>query len=128
MREELFTQLRALSMTNRAMYDLRQERNQQKVALCKELCSLNLASYQGETGPGGSLKIYTITEAGFEAIAQHLGTTVDAVRPKTLAQLAAETEMTDLSWQFLMQIAEKGSRLFDHADPEQVNPRPDVQL
>jgi DNA-binding PadR family transcriptional regulator len=125
MREELVTQLQALANTTRAMYDLRQDRNVPKVALCKELCTLKLASYQGETGPGGSMKIYAITEAGFEALAQHQGKTVAEIRPKTLAQLAAETEMNEACWQFLMQIAEKGSRLFDHADPDQVNPRQD---
>jgi DNA-binding PadR family transcriptional regulator len=125
MREELLTQLQVLSTTNRVLYDLRQDRNVQKVALCKELCTLKLASYQGETGPGGSLKIYAITEAGFEALAQHLGKTVAEIRPKTLAQLAAETEMNESCWQFLMQIAEKGSRSFHHAAPDQVNPHQD---
>jgi hypothetical protein len=67
----LWENLKNLVGKTKVEYNLRQYPQKLKSDSCERLCKLGYAVLKGETGPGDSVRIYAITDAGREALANH---------------------------------------------------------
>ena len=67
----LWEQLELMAEKGTVTYDMRYPNGQVKIDLCDNLCKQKYAMFKGETGPGGSVVSYGITDAGRSALAAH---------------------------------------------------------
>jgi hypothetical protein len=71
MNPALWEQLEAMAEKGTVTYDMRYPNGQAKIDLCEKLCKQKYTMFKGETGPGGSVVTYMITDAGREALAAY---------------------------------------------------------
>jgi hypothetical protein len=67
----LWENLKTLANNAKVQYDTRYPMQKLKVDSCERLVKLGYAVFKGETGPGDSVQIYAITDAGREALTKH---------------------------------------------------------
>ena len=67
----LWENLQKLANTTTVKYDMRSQMEKLKIDSCERLIKLGYAVFKGETGPGDSIQMYAITDAGREALANH---------------------------------------------------------
>jgi hypothetical protein len=67
----LWENLKALAGKAKVEYNTLQYPQKLKADSCERLIKLGYAVWKGDTGPGDSVQIYAITDAGREALAKH---------------------------------------------------------
>jgi hypothetical protein len=67
----LWENLKILAGKTNVEYNKRQHPQKLKADSCERLIKLGFAVWKGDTGPGDSVSIYAITDAGREALSKH---------------------------------------------------------